>query len=149
MSILGNFAYGNGFAGDGFPFFENYYAGGIAQPGGQVRGYDSFSLGPKDSQGNPLGANLLLNGSAALILPYPFSRDTVRTSGFIDAGNVYAHGLPPLLMGTDSGPIRYSAGLSVEWRSPFGPLAFSIATPLNRQPGDATEVFQFTLATGF
>jgi outer membrane protein insertion porin family len=149
FSILGNVAYGSGFHGNSLPFFENYYAGGIAQPGGQVRGYDSFSLGPHDIYGNAIGANLLVNGSAAIILPYPLSRDNVRTSAFVDAGNVFARGLPEVLAGTDSGPVRYSAGISLEWRSPFGPLAFSLAKPLNEQPGDSSQYFQFTLSSGF
>lgn len=149
LSLLGNVGYGNGFKSQALPFFENYYAGGIAQPGGQVRGYDSFSLGPHDNFDNALGANFLVSGSVGLVLPYPFSRENMRTSAFMDAGNVYAHDIPAPLTGTASGPLRYSAGISLEWRSPFGPLAFSLATPLNLQPGDRSQYFQFSLATGF
>lgn len=149
FTILGNIAYGNGFSGQSLPFFENYYAGGLIQPGGQVRGYYSYSLGPQDAANNAIGGNFLVNGSAALILPYPLSRDNVRTSAFVDAGNVFARGIPASLTGTSSGPMRYSAGLSLEWRSPFGPLAFSLAQPLNKQPGDSTEIFQFTLSSAF
>jgi outer membrane protein insertion porin family len=149
FSILGNVAYGNGFKGQGLPFFENYYAGGIVQPGGQVRGYESYSLGPLDNFGNAMGANFLANASAAIILPYPLSRDNVRTSAFVDAGNVFAKGTPVSLAGFDGGPMRYSAGLSLEWRSPFGPLAFSVAQPLNKQRGDQSQVFQFTMSSGF
>ncbi len=149
LSVLGNVAYGNGFSGDSLPFFENYYAGGIAQPGGQVRGYGSYSLGPKDAANNALGGNFLANASVGLILPYPLSRDNLRTSIFGDLGNVYAYNIPDTLQGTDSGPLRYSAGVSFEWRSPFGPLAFSIAKPLNEEPGDDSQYFQFTLSTGF
>ena len=146
---MGNVSYGNSFQRNvGLPFFENYFAGGIAEPG-HVRGYDSFSLGPQDIFGNSLGANFLVNGTAALILPYPLSRDTLRTSVFIDAGNVYAKGTPALYRGTLSGPVRYSGGLSLEWRSPFGPLALSLANPLNKQPGDKTQIFQFALSSTF
>lgn len=149
FSILGNINYGNGFKDKSLPFFENYYAGGIAQPGGQVRGYDSFSLGPRDIYGNAIGGNFLVNGSAALILPYPLSRDNVRTSLFADAGNVFARGIPAALTGTNAGPIRYSGGVSLEWRSPFGPLAFSLAKPLNMQQGDSDQLFQFSLSSAF
>ncbi|VEG92218.1 outer membrane protein assembly factor BamA [Legionella spiritensis] len=148
FSFLGNVSYGNQFNGDGLPFFENYYAGGIAQPG-QVRGYSSFSLGPKDTNGNALGANLLVSGSAGLILPYPLSRDAVRTSLFVDAGNVFISGTPAALSGTAAGPLRYSSGISLEWRSPFGPLAFSLAKALNKQPGDEEQIFQFSLSSAF
>lgn len=148
FTLMGNVDYGNSFNGQGLPFFENYFAGGIAQPG-QVRGYNNYSLGPQDNRGNSIGANLLTNASAGLILPYPLSRESVRTSIFTDMGNVFPIGTPAQLRGTDAGPLRYSAGVSVEWRSPFGPLAFSVAQPLNLQPTDQTQIFQFTLSSSF
>lgn len=148
FSVLGNVGYGNTFKNNGLPFFENFYAGGTAQPG-QVRGYDSFSLGPLDNMGNSLGGNFLVNGTAGLILPYPLSRDNIRTTVFTDLGNVFAQGTPSALRGSLAGPLRYSAGVSVEWRSPFGPLAFSLAKALNPQPQDQTQLFQFALSSGF
>jgi len=67
----------------------------------------------------------------------------------LDAGNVFAKGIPAELTGTTSGPMRYSSGVSVEWRSPFGPLALSAAKPLNKQPTDVEQIFQFTLSSSF
>ncbi len=148
LSALGNIGYGNQFNGTGLPFFENYYAGGIALPG-QVRGYQSYSLGPQDQYGNSLGANMIANGTLGLVLPYPVSQDTVRTTAFIDFGNVFSSGLPQELRGTDAGPMRASGGISVEWRSPFGPLAFSVAAPMNKQPLDQSQYFQFSMSSGF
>jgi outer membrane protein insertion porin family len=148
FTALGNIAYGNTYNNHGLPFFENYFAGGIAQPG-QVRGYDSYSLGPHDNNGNAIGANLLINGSVGLVLPYPLSRETIRTTAFIDAGNVFVEGTPVALSGTVAGPMRYSGGISLEWRSPFGPLAFSLAIPLNQQPQDNSQIFQFSVSSGF
>lgn len=147
-SFLGSVGYGNTYNADGLPFYENYFAGGIAQPG-QVRGYQNYSLGPIDSRGNALGANLLTNGSAGIILPYPLSRETIRTTVFVDGGNVFAVGLPENLTGSASGPVRFSGGVSLEWRSPLGPLVFSLASPINAQPRDQTQYFQFSASTGF
>lgn len=148
FTTLGNVAFGSMFNGKGLPFFENYFAGGIAQPG-QVRGYDSYSLGPQDNQGNSLGSNFLVNASTGLILPYPLSRESFRTSVFADAGNVFSYGTPDALRGTPAGPLRYSVGVSVDWRSPFGPLAFSVAKALNPQPIDQTQWFQFSMTSSF
>ena len=148
FTAMGNLGFGNMFNNQGLPFFENYFAGGIAQPG-QVRGYESYSLGPHDNTWRSIGANFLANGSAGIILPYPLSRESVRTMVFSDAGNVFSYGTPARLRGSPAGPMRYSAGLSVEWRSPFGPLAFSVAKPLNMQPTDQQEMFQFTLSSSF
>ncbi len=81
--------YGNGFASTrGLPFFTNYYAGGIGTDG-QVRGYEISSLGPRDTNGYPLGGNVMTVGSLALIVPNPIS-DKLRTSIFVDAGNTYS-----------------------------------------------------------
>ncbi|MCR9192058.1 MAG: outer membrane protein assembly factor BamA [Gammaproteobacteria bacterium] len=148
LSLLGDIGYGNTYGRQGLPFYENFFAGGIAQPG-QVRGYDNYSLGPIDSTGRALGANFLVNGSAGVVLPYPFSRETIRTTLFVDGGNVFADGIPANLTGTASGPLRFSGGISLEWRSPVGPLAFSVAAPINKQPNDQTQYFQFTASTGF
>lgn len=148
VTALGNVGYGNGYTGKGLPFFENYFAGGIAQPG-QVRGYESYSLGPLDNKGNAIGANLLINGTVGLVLPYPLSRETMRTTLFSDIGNAFAVGTPLLWRGSPSGPLRYSGGIALDWRSPFGPLMFSLATPINKQPVDQTQYFQFSVSSGF
>ena len=148
FTVLGNVVYGNTFNDQGLPFYENSFAGGITQPG-QIRGYLSNSLGPQDSTGNSIGGNLLVNGSAGLILPYPLTRETIRTTAFADAGNVFAVGTPLQYSGINGGPMRYSAGVSVEWRSPFGPLAFSLAKALNKQPLDTDQFFQFALSSSF
>lgn len=148
FTALGNLGYGNTYKNQGLPFFENYFAGGIAQPG-QVRGFDSYSLGPKDNHGNAIGANVLVNGSVGMVLPYPLSRETIRTSVFIDAGNVFIQGTPIAYSGTNAGAMRYAGGVSVEWRSPFGPLAVSLAVPFNEQALDRVQPFAFSVSSGF
>ncbi|MDQ8039528.1 MAG: outer membrane protein assembly factor BamA [Rickettsiella sp.] len=148
--------YGNGFGStQGLPFFANYYAGGIGIDG-QVRGYEISSLGPRDSNGYPLGGNIMTVGSVALIMPMPASlSEKVRTSLFIDAGNVYSTlGVTRPNQprgGTSSGPLRYSTGLDVDWRVPVFnvTLSFSVAKAINPKPGDQTQVFQFNIGTGF
>jgi len=149
--------YGNGYAGtEGLPFFQNYFAGGIGSSAA-VRGYESNTLGPRDSRNNPLGGNLMLASSLGVVLPSLISPDTLRTSLFVDAGNVYNTVYDPLQderttiwnRNKGAGPIRLSTGVEIEWRSPIGPLIFSLATPLNKRDGDKTEVFQFTISTGF
>ncbi len=148
FTAMGNAGYGNSYSGQGLPFYENYFAGGNAQPG-QVRGFDPYSLGPKDVNGNAIGANVLVNGNAGVILPYPLSRETIRTTLFVDAGNAFIQGTPIALSGTNQGNMRYSGGVSVEWRSPFGPLAFSLAYPFNAEKLDRIQPFAFAVSSGF
>lgn len=123
------------------PFFEKYYAGGAQS----VRGYRANTLGPRDNTIN-LGGNFRVAGTGELVFPPPFSPDSsaVRMSLFWDIGNVFADG-----GSFDSAQLRQSAGVSLIWLSPVGPLSFSLSEPLNDKPGDRLEKFQFTLGSFF
>ncbi|MBO6851717.1 MAG: BamA/TamA family outer membrane protein, partial [Marinobacter sp.] len=45
--------------------------------------------------------------------------------------------------------IRLSAGVGFQWITAVGPLAFSLAQPLNDKSGDETQIFQFSLGQTF
>ena len=143
--------------GDGYgdrtqmPFYEHFYAGGY----GSVRGYEANSLGPRAtnspndlSDPDPFGGNLLTEGSLELIFPTPFAGDTrsMRTAFFIDGGQVFDtdRNFDPRLE-----DVRLSAGVGFQWITAVGPLAFSLAKPLNDKDGDETQVFQFSLGQTF
>lgn len=145
LALQGQVGYGDGYGNTGtLPFFENFYAGGPRT----VRGYKENTLGPKDEtpQRRALGGNFLLVGNADVILPVPFLQDvkSVRVTAFVDAGNVYGQH-----ESIDFGKLRYSAGISGLWVSPFGVLTVSVAQPFNDQKGDDTQPFQFTFGTNF
>ncbi|MEK9556344.1 MAG: outer membrane protein assembly factor BamA, partial [Gammaproteobacteria bacterium] len=81
--------YGDGFGDSaGLPFLKNFFAGGIRS----VRGYTYNSLGPVDANGEQIGGNVLITGTAALQFPMPGVKETdqARLSLFTDAGQVYA-----------------------------------------------------------
>jgi outer membrane protein insertion porin family len=134
--------------GDGYgdfsemPFFENFFAGGVRS----VRGYEDNSLGPRDSQNDPIGGNFRTTGTAQILFPPPFLTETnaVRLSLFYDVGNVFAGAED-----WSTGDLRMSVGLGATWLSPVGPLAVSFAQPLNDKSGDDVQEFQFTLGAGF
>ena len=142
LSLDGEISYGDAY-GDtvGFPFFENYYAGGIHS----VRGYRSNTLGPKEN-GIAIGGAFSTTGSAELFFTPPFMEEnsSFRTGIFFDAGNVYKD-----YDSFAAGELRYSAGMSAVWLSPIGPLTFSLAKALNAKAEDETEVFQFSLGAVF
>lgn len=143
FSLDGELAYGEAY-GDtvGFPFFENYYAGGIRS----VRGFRSNSLGPRENE-NPLGGAFRVLGSAELLFSPPFageSNKSFRMGAFFDIGNVFED-----YAAFDAGELRYATGLSATWLSPIGPLTFSLAKALNDKAGDETEIFQFSLGAAF
>ncbi len=142
LTTLVNVGYGNGYGRfDQLPFFQNYYAGGLATPG-QVRGYDANTLGPRDSLGNTIGGNELINGSVGIVVPNPGQDHGVRTTLFYDAGQVY----DTKNESVDLHELRYSAGLQVKWWTPLGiPLVFSFSKAIHKRAGDNTDVFQFSL----
>ncbi|NNM58209.1 MAG: outer membrane protein assembly factor BamA [Legionellales bacterium] len=147
LSLRGELGYGGGLFGtQALPFYNNYYAGGIGVTGA-VRGYEGYSIGPQDSNGDTYGGNALADGTVGLVIPTGISPDTFRLTTFLDFGNVY--NTSDVQTTTGSGPMRYSVGVQGEWRSPIGPLVLSLAYPLNPQPVDHKEPMQFTVGTSF
>ena len=164
--------YGSASKGDqSLPFFENYYGGGFST----LRGFKSNSVGPRAVYKNPdgsfrgddstIGGNALIAGSIEMIVPTPFAgedlQNSLRTSVFVDAGTVWdtnysadyaANCVANCDLIYDFGDMsnfRASAGVSMQWLSPLGPLVFSFATPIKEVEGDRTEVFNFNIGRTF
>lgn len=142
LFLNGDFGYAGGSGGKPLPFFKNYYAGGP----GTVRGYEDFSLGPRDAEGNSLGGSRRVVGNVELLFPMPGAAQdrSLRVAWFVDAGQVYAQGAP-----VDLSELRYSTGLALAWASPLGPLRLSIATPLNEREDDRLQRLQLKFGTTF
>ncbi|QWT45598.1 outer membrane protein assembly factor BamA [Azospira inquinata] len=147
LMLNGEFGAGNGYGGRPLPFFKSFYAGGVTS----VRGYDTYTLGPKQD-GEAIGGTKRVVMNAEVLFPMPgLGKDkSARIGWFVDAGQVFG---PKDDFGRYSkfsvGDLRYSTGLSLAWSSPLGPLRFSIANPLNKKDDDRTQRFQFTMGTVF
>lgn len=63
---------------------------------------------------------------------------------FFDAGQAFAEGVD-----IDPSDFRTSAGVGVRWRSPFGPLRLEWGVPLDRQEGEESSVFEFSVGSPF
>lgn len=147
LMLNGEIGYADSYGDRKYPFFKNFYMGGV----NTVRGYDNGSLGPRSIDavtGNDfaLGGTKRLLGNAELYIPIPGLKESkqFRLSAFLDAGNVF---------GTDAsydfGELRYSTGVGLSWISPFGPLKLVFAKPLNSKTGDDTQAIQFQLGQQF
>lgn len=157
FAFNGQIGYGQGIGGHDFPIFKNFHGGGLSS----VRGFESNSFGQYDpTTDTHSGGTRAYNLNFELYSPLPGSGAdrTMRLSTFLDMGNV----TPDKLIYVDSFGNRYSekqdwefdktrvsVGVGFSWISPLGPLKFSYAIPIEKQDGDETERFQFTLGTSF
>ncbi len=118
------------------PVFEKFYLGGISS----LRGYQTASLSPKDSQGRLIGGKYMFSTSLEASIPL-MKQTNMRLTGFFDFGGI----------GDDSFSdiTRMGAGMALEWISPMGPLQLIFATPLDDKPGDRTSNFEFSIGSRF
>jgi outer membrane protein insertion porin family len=147
FSLNGEAGYGDTYGNKDFPFFKNFYVGGV----NSVRGFQTSAIGPRDTdlvngQTFAVGGTKLLLGNAELYFPIPGMKDSkqLRLSTFIDAGTVFANN-----ESIDLSQLRYSTGLGVSWYSPFGPIKLVAAKALNAQSGDRTQILQFQFGAQF
>jgi outer membrane protein insertion porin family len=159
LRLRTNLGYGEAYGGtETFPFYKHFFAGGM----GSVRGYESNTLGPRETPSpqdrfndpDPIGGNVLIELSAEILFPLPFIEDQrqMKSVLFFDAGNVFNTNCPTVSIvcfDLDDGELRYSAGLAVTWITGFAPISFSISVPINEKPGDEAESFQFELGKTF
>jgi outer membrane protein insertion porin family len=143
------FGWGNGYSKKPMPFWKNFYVGGI----GSVRGYDAYSIGPKDENGDSIGGTRKVVANLEFFFPLPGSGSdrSFRFSTFVDAGNVWGgeDKTIPKEERIKASDLRYSAGLALTWNAPIGPLKFSLGYPLRKKDGDRTRPFDFLLGATF
>jgi translocation and assembly module TamA len=92
-----------------------YFSGGAAS----VRAYGYQELGPKDDNGEPLGGQRLLFGSAE------YDHRVIGNWGvaaFFDIGNAIQ---------SFSDPLKQGAGAGLRWASPVGMMRLDVAWPFN------------------
>ena len=127
------------------PLYERFFPGGLGG-GGDVRGYQIYSLGPQVTLFNPVGVpfgieqvggsqELLLSGETTFPILQSFG---IRGALFVDAGNSFFLSQSPSIENLQS-----AFGFGIRWRSPFGPIAVDIARPINPRPNDQSTAFDF------
>lgn len=124
------------------PYPKRFFAGGIYT----IRGFDYFSLGPKQEYSyNDQLRTIVLGGNKMVIsnieLVVPISRQAgIFLVPFVDVGQVFGEREP-----VDPLELRLSTGVEFRWISPLGPLRFSFGYPLIRKKDDRTRFFDFSL----
>jgi outer membrane protein insertion porin family len=157
---------------EGADSFRGFEVAGVGprylQPGTQFSGQRS---------GQAIGAKLYAIGTAEIKLPLPLPKEYgIRASlfsdfgtvGLVDDGNKLINDNLDLWINPDTGlrcadspsatcikpiqddlSLRVTAGVSVSWDSPFGPVRFDFAKVLRKEDYDRTEGFRFSAGTTF
>ncbi|ABK44356.1 surface antigen (D15) [Magnetococcus marinus MC-1] len=126
------------------PIYEKFQLGGPQS----VRGFKNSGLGPRAIvDGDSMGGNYYAMTNMELIFPMIGLEDKgVKGITFIDAG-ILSNFDPLGVDVNESGAPRVSAGVAVDWKSPFGPLRFNLAFPVKKENWDSPRAFDFSVGT--
>jgi len=156
LSLSGSAGYIGAWGDDVIRINDRFYKGGNS-----FRGFRVAGIGPRDisfGRSDALGGEAFAIGSAELTIPTFIPQQYgIRASVFTDVGTL---GIldDKIKTGADGQPIpgiyddlslRASAGLSVFWRSPMGPIRFDFSQILQREDYDRVETFRFSQTTKF
>lgn len=164
-TFRGSAGFIDGWGGDDVRINDRFFKGGSS-----FRGFDVAGLGPRqlvvnddgtiESEGDAIGGNIYAIGTLQLDVPLPLPESfSLGSALFLDFGtvgmvdsasrrSVEIDGDSSLIV-DDSTSLRASAGVSIFWDSPFGPVQFDFAQPLAYEEYDQLEEFRFSTRTQF
>jgi len=165
-SLRGSAGYIAGWGGDDVRINDRFFKGGSS-----FRGFDVAGIGPRqivvntvtgelETVGDSIGGNAYAIGTLQLDVPLPlpesFSLGSALFVDFGTLGNVDSASRQSVSLDADSdlivddtASLRVAAGVSVFWDSPFGPVQFDFAHPLQFEEYDRREEFRFSTRTNF
>jgi outer membrane protein insertion porin family len=155
LSFTGSAGYIDGWNGDNIRIADRFYKGGDT-----FRGFQIAGIGPRDTQyGDSLGGKLYAIGTFELTLPTKLPEQygihaalftDFGTLGILDkAEKINPNTNAPLTTVQDDLGLRASAGISIFWKSPAGPLRFDFSQIIRKDAYDRTELFRFSTSTRF
>ena len=144
--------------------FEDHYvrrSDRFFKGGTSFRGFDRSGVGPRaipkpgtSGEEDALGAKMFLIGTTEVTLPLGIPKEIgMKTKLFTDYGfvgksdenpNIY-----PNYIIEDDFAFRMTAGLSVSWKSPIGPIQFDFARVIQKEDYDDDRFFRFSAGTRF
>jgi outer membrane protein insertion porin family len=164
LSALGSAGYVNGWGGDSVRINDRFFKGGDS-----FRGFQIAGIGPRDTtlgRSDALGGKMYAIGTVELTVPtFLPEQYGIRaavftdfgTLGGLDAKDKASNGqcVDPTdcskgrITIHDDMALRASAGVSIFWRSPMGPIRFDLSQIIRKQDYDKTELFRFSTGTRF
>jgi outer membrane protein insertion porin family len=172
LSVIGSAGYVDGWGGDHVRINDRFFKGGNS-----FRGFETAGIGPRDvsvrnldsgsfQQDEGLGGKAYAIGTVELtvptFLPEQYGIKAALFSDFGTLGGLDSEAKqqngqlidPNNPNGgrydiRDNYALRASAGISVFWRSPMGPIRFDFSRVLAKEDYDQTELFRFSTGTRF
>jgi outer membrane protein insertion porin family len=155
-----------GWGGDDVRINDRFFKGGAS-----FRGFDVAGIGPRQllrddatgavvQKGDSIGGNVYAISTLQLDFPLGLPESyglgaalfaEFGTLGIVDAASRQTVDISGanFLDVDDSASLRASAGLTVFWDSPFGPVQFDFSQPLAYEEYDRREAFRFSTRTRF
>jgi outer membrane protein insertion porin family len=164
VTLSGSAGLVNGWGGDTVRINDRFFKGGNS-----FRGFETAGIGPRDvTSKDALGGNAYAIGTVEMSFPNGLPEEYgIKTALFTDFGtagyldDVYKRSTPCTTITSGSPPVkkltgvcddlalRASAGLSVKWKSPMGPIQLDFSHVFAKENYDKTEVFRFSTFTNF
>ncbi|MBV9992535.1 MAG: outer membrane protein assembly factor BamA [Alphaproteobacteria bacterium] len=156
-SLAVNAGYITGYSGEKLPINEHFFKGGDT-----FRGFALAGIGPRDlrvaKDVGALGGDTYAIGSAELRIPdflpedYGISFSLFSDFGTLghldDKSEICGNDRVCLANVRDNLAFRASAGLSIGWKSPFGPIRVDLGMPFIKTSYDRPQIIHFTAGTG-
>jgi outer membrane protein insertion porin family len=157
FSATGSAGYISGWGGDYVRVNDRFFEGGNS-----FRGFEIAGLGPRDtnpSYDQSLGAKLFAIGTLEQTFPDGLPEQYgIKTAAFVQFGTAglvdnaakrdpYTHAIISTIK--DDLALRASAGISIFWKSPLGPIEIDLAEPFLKDSYDKTQTFNFSTSTRF
>jgi outer membrane protein insertion porin family len=164
LSVTGAAGDVQAWGGDHVRINDRFYRGG-----NDFRGFQTAGIGPRDlnlssnGQNDALGGKVYAIGTVELTVPtFLPEQYGIKAAVFSDFGTLglldkfdkktinTTTGLPTIDPNIrDDLGLRASAGVSIFWKSPMGPIRFDFSQILKKEPYDVTELFRFSTSTRF
>ncbi len=143
-----------GYDGSAVPINQRYFKGGDS-----FRGFAIAGIGPRDLVAplntGAIGGDVFAVGTYQARLPSLLPESYgVSIAAFSDFGTlgrvdnvIRACGIQSCVR--DNFAFRASAGVSLQWKSPFGPLQIDLGLPIVKTIYDRPQILHFSAGTGF
>jgi outer membrane protein insertion porin family len=160
LAVSGNAGTKSPWGGDSIRINDRFFKGGDT-----IRGFEYAGIGPRDlSTGYALGGQTYAIGSVELGIPNHLpDQYGLKTAVFVDVGTL---GGVDKRLKIDTTPgsstagqrltnivddygLRASAGVTIRWKSPMGPVQFDLSQVLAKDKYDKVETFRFSQSTQF